>query len=55
MEGILIQYEYSGDESQWQETVQEFVTNVKNDSQLTGKFFYSVFKTSEPNKRVHVG
>ncbi|MBT4262623.1 MAG: hypothetical protein HN580_29090 [Deltaproteobacteria bacterium] len=55
MEGILIQYEYSGDESQWQETVKEFVTNVKNDSQLTGKFFYSVFKTSEPNKRVHVG
>ncbi len=55
MDGILIQYKFDGDENKWQNTVNEFITAVNNDSDLKGKFFYSVFKTSEPNKRVHVG
>ncbi len=55
MDGILIQYEYSGDETQWQNTIDEFISCVNSDSELKGKFIYSVFKTSEPNRRVHVG
>lgn len=55
MDGILIQYEYKGDEDQWKIAVNEFITQVNSDSELKGKFTYSIFKTSEPVKRVHVG
>ncbi|MCG8339534.1 MAG: hypothetical protein MJE63_33920 [Proteobacteria bacterium] len=55
MDGILIQYEYKGDESQWQAVVNKFIFDIDNDPELKGNFFYSVFKTSEPAKRVHVG
>jgi hypothetical protein len=55
MDGILIQYEFNGDEKQWQTAINEFITQVNGDSELKGKFVYSVFKTSEPSKRVHVG
>ena len=55
MDGILVQYEYKGDESEWQAVVKQFIANINNDPELKGNFFYSVFKTSEPAKRVHVG
>lgn len=55
MDGILIQYEYGGDESRWQAVMETFILAVETDPDLKGKFTYSVCKTSEPMKRVHVG
>ncbi len=55
MDGILIQYSYDGDESEWEKAISEFIHHIDQDAELSGKFFYSVFKTSEPNKRAHVG
>jgi len=55
MEGILIQYNYSGDEAEWEKTINEFVNNVNSDSELSGKFQYSISKGADGIKRVHVG
>lgn len=55
MDGILIQYQFNGNEQIWQKTVNTFIARISEDADLAGKFHYSVFKTSEPAKRVHVG
>ena len=55
MDGILIQYEFNGDENLWKSTTDAFIKAIGDDPELKGKFNYSVFKTSEPTKRVHVG
>ena len=42
MFGILIQYNYDGDEGAWMAAVEEFVAAIDADPALAGKFSYRV-------------
>jgi len=55
MFGILIQYDYDGDEAPWLAAVEEFVTSIDADPALKGQFNYRVNITSDGVRRVHVG
>ena len=55
MFGILIQYNYDGDESAWLSAVEEFVTSIDADPALRGKFAYRVNIAADGVGRVHVG
>ena len=55
MEGIIIKYEYNGDEAAWNSAVNDFLGAINNDSKLKGKFNYMVFKAKEGGFRTHVG
>ena len=55
MYGILIQYDYDGDEDDWLTACEAFVTGVNSDPALQGKFSYRVHKAIDGNARVHVG
>jgi len=55
MFGILIQYDYDGDESAWQTAVEGFVTAIDADPDLRGKFSYRVNTAADGVGRVHVG
>jgi len=55
MFGILIQYNYDGDEGEWLTAVEEFVAAVDADPALRGKFSYRVDIAADGVGRVHVG
>ena len=55
MFGILIQYNYEGDEAAWKAAVSEFVTNIDADPKLRGNFSYRVNIAADGIGRVHVG
>lgn len=55
MNGILIQYDYSGDETPWQAAVEEFISKIDADPSLRGKFSYNVNIAADGVGRVHVG
>ncbi len=55
MYGILIKYDYDGDEGQWMKAVEEFVAAVDADPALRGKFAYRVNIAADGVGRVHVG
>jgi quinol monooxygenase YgiN len=55
MFGILIQYNYEGDEATWKAAVTEFVSNIDADPALSGKFSYQVNIAADGKGRVHVG
>lgn len=54
MNGILIEYAYSGDETLWQEAIDEFIDAIKNDSNLEGKFKYIVTVKEDKKNRLHM-
>ncbi len=55
MFGILIQYDYDGDEGPWLAAVEDFVTAIDGDEELRGKFSYRVNIAADGVRRVHVG
>ncbi len=55
MEGILIRYEFDGDEAAWRSAVDTFVARIDADPQVTGGFSYSVNVAADGRRRVHVG
>jgi len=55
MFGILIQYDYSGDEGDWRSAVEQFVGAIDADPALAGKFEYRVNIAADGVGRVHVG
>lgn len=55
MFGILIQYEYSGDESEWRQAVDSFIAQINADDRLQGRFTYQVKTHGEDGGRIHVG
>lgn len=55
MQGILIQYHYDGDESDWQRAIDGFLANIAADDRLKGRFNYRVFQKNEDGSRVHLG
>ena len=55
MFGILIQYDYSGDEADWKSAVDQFVGAINADAALQGKFEYRVNIAADGVGRVHVG
>jgi hypothetical protein len=54
MGGILIQYEYSGDEKKWEDIIRGFINNINRDERLRGKFSYIVNRAKEGSQRVHL-
>lgn len=55
MQGIVIQYAYSGDEGHWKAVVEGFVANVEADPKLKGEFSYEVNVAPDGISRVHIG
>jgi len=55
MHGIDIQYEFDGDEAEWNEAVTAFVQAIDADADIAGRFTYRVTKAKEGNKRIHWG
>ena len=54
MGGLLIEYEYSGDEAPWSQAMEAFLTAISGDAALAGKFRYHVFVKEDGKSRVHV-
>jgi len=55
MHGILIQYNYDGDEGTWLAAMEDFVAAIDADPALRGKFSYRVNVAADGVGRVHVG
>ncbi len=55
MNGILIQYDYDGDEGAWLAAVEDFVAAIDDDPVLRGRFSYRVNVAADGVSRVHVG
>ena len=55
MYGILIQYDYDGDEGEWMAACEAFVSAIDADPRLKGKFSYRINKSADGVGRVHVG
>ena len=55
MEGILIRYDYDGDEAVWEQTIRGFLANVDADERLRGRFSYITSRVEEGPGRVHLG
>lgn len=54
MGGLLIEYQYDGDESAWQNAVDNFLKNIAADTRLQTSFRYHVFVKEDGVSRVHV-
>ncbi len=55
MNGIIIQYQYSGDEAAWEKATADFVAAIEADAGLNGGFMYMVTKSRGSDLRTHVG
>jgi hypothetical protein len=55
MQGIVIQYAYSGDEAEWKSIVDGFVADIDTDPKLKGLFSYEVNVAADGVSRVHIG
>ncbi len=55
MLGIVIEYEYSGDEEEWKAAADAFVQAIDADPRLRGRFSYQVNIKGEGPGRVHIG
>ena len=54
MDGLLIEYEYEGDEAAWSETIQSFLRAIAADARAAGRFRYHVFVKPDGKSRAHV-
>ncbi len=54
MDGLLIEYEYEGDEAAWGETIQAFLRAIAADARAAGRFRYQVFVKADGKSRTHV-
>lgn len=55
MYGILIQYQYRGDETEWRAAIDAFIAAVNADIDLDGQFSYAVDTGADGVSRIHVG
>ncbi len=55
MSGIVIRYQFSGDESAWREAVDAFVSAIDNDPRAAGNFHYTVTSVGDGATRIHIG
>lgn len=55
MNGIVISYEFDGDEAEWVALVGAFVAALNADDELNGGFSYVVSKSKNSPKRTHMG
>ncbi len=55
MLGIIIEYDYSGDEGEWKAAADAFVQAIDADPRLKGRFSYQVNIKGDGPGRVHVG
>mgnify|MGYP003994229329 CR=1 FL=1 len=55
MDGIIIQYEYSGDEKAWETAINKFIEGVEAEPNLADKFTYRVNILKDGVGRVHLG
>jgi hypothetical protein len=53
--GIVIEYDYSGDEAEWQQAIDTFTGKIDADQRLQGRFSYQVNVRNDGSGRVHVG
>ena len=54
MGGLLIEYEYDGDEAAWTRAIEAFLKAISADPKLAGRFRYHVFVKEDGRTRVHV-
>lgn len=55
MFGIVVEYEYSGDEGDWQGGIDGFIAAINGDERLDGRFSYMVNVKKDGIGRIHVG
>ena len=55
MFGIVIDYDFSGDEADWQKVMDSFIGNINADDRLKGRFSYMVNARKDGTGRVHIG
>ncbi len=55
MQGIVIRYSYSGEEADWRQLIDTFVSAIEADGDLAGKFHYLVSVGKDGVSRTHVG
>lgn len=55
MNGIVIGYDYAGDEAEWEALVSAFVAALNADAALGSGFSYIVSKSKGSSKRTHIG
>ena len=55
MQGIVVRYDYSGDEAAWRAVVDEFVSAILADPDVRGRFRYTVTVAADDRSRTHVG
>ncbi len=54
-QGIVIEYDFSGDEQAWRAAVDDFLKEIAADPALAGRFHYEVNVRADGSGRVHVG
>lgn len=55
MNGIVVEYDFSGDEDQWREAIDEFISQINADEKLKGRFSYQVNIRGDGGGRIHIG
>ena len=55
MFGIVIEYDYAGDENEWRNAVDTFIGHIDADNRLKGRFSYQVNVRNDGAGRVHIG
>ncbi len=55
MYGIVVEYDFAGDETQWRQTIDTFISHINTDEKLKGHFSYLVNSRKDGSGRVHVG
>ncbi|MDP6345251.1 MAG: hypothetical protein QF578_21140 [Alphaproteobacteria bacterium] len=55
MLGIVIEYDFDGDEATWADAVETFVKAIDDDPRLRGRFSYQVNVRADGGGRIHVG
>ena len=55
MLGIVIEFDYSGDETEWKAAADAFVRAIDADPRLQGRFSYQVNIKGDGPGRVHIG
>lgn len=55
MQSIHIDYQFTGDQTQWQETIDGFIAAINDDPRLKDRFHYQVFSLGEDGRKIHIG
>ena len=55
MFGIVVEYDYSGDESEWRDAIDNFIGHINADDRLKDRFSYQVNIRNDGGGRVHIG